>query len=274
MLTLLRSGDSNMNRSIPAKLHLGDKTLISDMIPAGTAEIGDWAYACCSCLKWLAIPCSIRRIGRDAFSGCTALKQVFFYSAEAFNAAGLPAGKDSAADISAQLNAAAVLNFPDPLPALIRSESCSDTELNTWDEKCLMYLAAADDSGFAPFLAGGEEDYSDHDEQLKQYIKERQLQKARIIYMRLLSEATAGFEIGPEFKQKYLDCLRSDPEAVTLLNDIDSHFTQAAEIYAKAGLLNAEALPVILDRLSPDRIEIRSALICGARGSVLGSLAL
>ena len=261
-----------MNEKIAAKLHLGDKILLSDIIAAGTVEIGDWAYAHCSALKWLALPVSVQNIGKEVFIGCPCLKHIFVYDTAEFNPGSLPDDKDAPIYLSARLNALAMTEFDPPLKALICD--ATDATLKRWDEECLKYLSAPDERGFDPFLAGGEEDYGDHDDQLMQHIHARRLRKAHIIYTRLLAAVTAGFTISPEVYSRYLDLFRSNPEAVTLLNEIDSHHTQTAEIYAKAGLLTTEALPSILSSLKPDRIEIRSALIGHERDSVLNSLAL
>ena len=241
---------------------------------AGTEAIGDWAYAYCSALKWLAIPASLRILGKDVFTGCTLLKYIFYYNGSNFDHDILPSDKDSDVFEAAKLNALALSYFSSPTDTLIPMNGDTLPALSRWDEECLRYLTVPDESGFAPFLAGGEEDYGDHDDQLKIYIRERQLRKARIIYTRLLTVSTAGFSISPDTSRSYLAMLHTDPEAVTLLNEIDSHFKQAAEIYANAGILTAGTLPSILSALSPDRIEIRSALISHDHDTVLGSLAL
>ncbi|MBR6257555.1 MAG: hypothetical protein IKR23_09270 [Lachnospiraceae bacterium] len=261
-----------MNEIIPAKLHLGDKTLLSDVIPAGTAGIGDWAYAHCSSLKWLAMPVSVQDIGKEVFIGCPGLKHIFVYDTPEFTAGSLPDDKDAPVYMASRLNALAMQEFSDPLKALICG--AGNRSLNRWDEECLKYLSVPDEHGFDPFLAGGEEDYGDHDDQLKQHIHVRRLCKANIIYTRLLSNITAGFPLSPEAESVYLALFRENPAAIALLDEIGSHYTQAADIYAKAGLLTTEALPSILSSLKPDRIEIRSALIGRERDSVLSSLAL
>ena len=261
-----------MNEKIAAKLHLGDKKLLSDIIPAGTVEIGDWAYAHCSALKWLAMPADVQDIGKEVFIGCPCLKHIFVYDTAGFDAGSLPDDKDAPIYFSARLNALAMTEFDTPLKAMI--SDAKDAGLKRWDEECLKYLATPDERGFDPFLAGGEEDYKDHDDQLMQHIQARRLCKANMIYTRLLTDVIAGFTISPDVYLRYIDLFCSNPASLSLLNEITSHYTQSAEIYAKAGLLTTEALPSILSSLKPDRIEIRSALIGHVRGSVLNSLML
>ena len=263
-----------MEKKIPAQLHLGDKTLLSDIIPAGTGSVGDWAYAYCSALKWLAIPDSVHTIGKEVFDHCTSLEHIFCYKGSGFDPGELPVDKDSALYQAARLNALALSCFSSPLDTFIRMGDDPDDTLRRWDEECLDHLSSPDEIGFKPFLAGGEEDYGDHDEQLKQHICARQLCKARIIYTCLFTVSAASFAISSDLSREYLDRLRTNPMAVSLLNEIDSHFTMAAEIYAKAGLLTAEAMPSILSDLKPDRIGIRSALIGYEHDTILNALTL
>ena len=97
-----------MDKSIPAKLHLGDKMLKSDIIPPGISGIGDWAYAHCSCLKQLALPDTVCNLGKEVFLGCTQLNHVYCYSGEDFSFETLPAEKDAPAHQKAVLT---VINY-------------------------------------------------------------------------------------------------------------------------------------------------------------------
>ena len=46
------------------------------IIPEGTTEIGEWAFACCDSLKSVTIPESVTSIGDSAFIGCTSLESI------------------------------------------------------------------------------------------------------------------------------------------------------------------------------------------------------
>ncbi len=263
-----------MDAILPAKLHLGDKKLSHDIIPCSVSTIGDWAYAHCSCLKWVAMPVSAVHIGRDVFLGCNALKHVYCYDGGAFSYDDLPDDKNAAVHRIARLNAIALLYFDDPATALIKENACAPQNLISWDDRCLSFLAVSDDKGFDPFLAGGEEDYSDNEAQHADYIRARRFIKAEIIYTRLLSEAVCALPIEDDKRSLLLDAFRSNSEVLSLLNHTVSCHKQTADIYAKAGLLTTEALPHILEQISYDRIEMRSALISRCSSQLLGSLSL
>ncbi len=263
-----------MDKSIPAKLHLGDKMLKSDIIPPGISGIGDWAYAHCSGLKQLALPDTVCNLGKEVFLGCTQLNHVYCYSGDDFIFETLPAEKDAPTHQKAVLNALALKHFTGPLSAIIREKGNDRDQLQTWDKCCLEFLASPDEKGFDPFLAGGEEDYGDNDEQLSSYINEQRRLKAYIVYTRLMSAATGSLPMDNETQELYYKIFGSSPGALPLLNDINSHCTAAADIYKKAGLLNTKALPDILASLDPDRIEMRAALINGSSDSLLSGLVI
>ena len=46
------------------------------IIPEGTTEIGEWAFALCDSLKSVTIPESVTSIGDSAFIGCTSLESI------------------------------------------------------------------------------------------------------------------------------------------------------------------------------------------------------
>ena len=64
--------------TIPSRAHLGDKNLISVIIPAEIVNIEDWAYANCENLREIWIPCGCR-VSNKAFVGCSSISSVHIY---------------------------------------------------------------------------------------------------------------------------------------------------------------------------------------------------
>ena len=65
-------------RVIPAMTHLGDTAIRHLVIPADITEIGEMAFADCFNLEHIefAPGSRLKEIGRSAFAGCTALKEI------------------------------------------------------------------------------------------------------------------------------------------------------------------------------------------------------
>ena len=246
-----------MEDVIGKKLHFAERELRSDIIPPGTTELGDWAYAQCSALEWIALPVSVHMLGKDVFRGCSALKYAYYYDHDDFS---LENVSEESHGIAA-LNALALRYFREPLSVLLPSELPSEGELLSWDLCCFEYLGQPDDLGFAPFMAGGEEDYEENEEQLESFRNRRQRLKALIIYTRLLAEQAGSLPFDKDNKEKYNRLFRSCPEAFPLLDRIDSHYEESAKIYAEAGLLTPETLQDVLSTLNPSNVKMRSALI-------------
>lgn len=58
------------------KLYLNGQTLVDVEIPAGTTQIGNYAFFSCTDLKNVTIPDSVTSIGEHAFSRCTSLTEI------------------------------------------------------------------------------------------------------------------------------------------------------------------------------------------------------
>lgn len=260
-----------MNEKIPAKLHLGDHTLTHDIIPWGVREIGDWAYAHCDELTWIALPSSVKHLGRDIFLGCEHLEQVYFYEESGFSG---PLSSEDAAFLPALLNAMALRCFPDFLPMLFSKTAPSPEVLNLWDENCLSFCTAPSDSGFQPFLAGGEEDYTEGEDQYEAHLRKQNCLRARMLYLRLLSERVASFPLGAAQRERFFNLFQTNPEALSLLSQVGSHYYETAGLYQEAGLLSPENLPSVIASLSPTHIEMKSALLSLHSGGILDTLSL
>ena len=260
-----------MKEQIPAKQNLGNRKLISDVIPQGVTGIGDWAYAYCVNLEEIAIPSSVRSLGRDVFTGCTALKRVYLYESGVYGEA---SKTGDTAGLCAGLNAIAVRFFSSPMEVLIPDVNVTACIMKKWDEQCLEFLELPDDTGFSPFLAGGEEDYSEGEDQLTKYRQERQRSRAYVLFARLLAAEISELPFERDSRGKMTELFRCCPGAIPLLNEIDGHYTEAAGLYYETGLVTAETLPAVFEFLDPEKVELRSALINRGNGGMMNDLEL
>ena len=57
---------------ISRKQFFGQKGLVSYVVREEVTEIGDWAFARCRNLRWIALPKGLKRIGKETFAECEA----------------------------------------------------------------------------------------------------------------------------------------------------------------------------------------------------------
>ncbi|MCR5282204.1 MAG: leucine-rich repeat domain-containing protein [Lachnospiraceae bacterium] len=260
-----------MNETIPAKLHLGDHTITHDIIPQGVTALGDWAYAHCRSLSMVALPSSVKQLGRDVFLGCDGLWQVYCYAEPVFPGA-LPS--EDPPYLAACLNAYAMRCFPDPLPLLFSADPPLPKTLALWDENCLFFCQQPPDLTFRPFLAGGEEDYTEGEDQYDAHLRGQNRLRAGMLYLRLLLDRISCFPFQDEKRELFFSLFRSNPEALSLLSQISSHHHESVALYKEAGLLSPETLPAIIASLPPSRVEMKAALLSLQSGSILDALSL
>ncbi len=167
---------------IGKKEHFGERELKKAVIPPGTEELEAWAYGACVNLKEVWLPAGISLSGK-AFEGSGNIERVCIYS----NEEELKAGRhiNSLEDTLAL----ALLVWSEDMTGLL--EDYSDEKLISFiADKLPAYLEEADDKGFEPFLAGGEEDYGDEVSEREKHISGVRLRKVRLsLDAMLLGEA-------------------------------------------------------------------------------------
>ena len=239
-------------KEIKKKQFMGEKTLQSYVIPKGTEEIGDWAFASCKELLSVAIPTTVVRLGRNVFDGCEKLKRISWYQES-----------EEEDDALACLMAMALRFFQtDERILLLRKEGQSKW-LQYWDEACMNFLESADELGFKPFLAGGEEDYEDEKEKLEEYCRTKRLRKAEVLLTRLFVHENS------ETESRYLSLLKENDMALELLQEEWNSWKQITEIYEKAGLLTQENLRKVMEQLPEDRVELKAILLKRTKQSLM-----
>ena len=229
---------------IEKKRFMGDKSLRSYVIPMGTKEIGDWAFAGCRELAWIKIPASVTRIGRDAFAGCDKLMHASWYQER-------PEEEDELSGLMA-----VALRFFKADERLITGRRLGrQAWMALWDEACEAYLESSDAEGFHPFLAGGEEDYADEEEKLKEHCRATRLRKALTVYVRLTADGN------PERKAYYQKKLRENDMALVLLINHPENPAKAVNVFGEAGLLTQENCRELLRRVPEECVELKALLL-------------
>jgi len=229
---------------IEKKRFMGDKSLRSFVIPIGTKEIGDWAFANCRELAWIKIPASVTYVGRDAFAGCDKLRNAFLYQEST----------EEEDDLSGLM--AIALRFFKTDARLITERSLGEQKwLTLWDEACVAFLESSDVEGFRPFLAGGEEDYADEEEKLKEHCRATRLRKAFAVYVRLTVDGNT------ERKTYYQKKLRENDMAIELLMDNPKNPQEAVNVFGEAGLLTPTNCIDLLERLPEECVELKALLL-------------
>lgn len=267
---------------IGRKQFFGQKGLVSYVVPEEVTEIGDWAFARCRDLRRIAIPKGLNRIGKEAFAECDSLLEVFFYEGK---------WKEQGAETSglkermeAGLMAGAFRFFPD-VQRLVSVEGemktdemgTDETRLVVWDELCMQFLKRPDEAGFVPFLAGGEEDYTDDGERLLGYCEEVRTVKARLVYQRLLADrlcAKEGLGLDCDLKAFYQAFLRGNDRAFDVLINLTEHFREAVELYEEAGFLGQEDIGSLIARIPQDKVELRALLVQRQAGDIWNEMRL
>jgi len=238
---------------IEKKRFMGDKSLRSYVIPMGTKEIGDWAFAGCRELAWIKIPASVTSVGRDAFAGCDKLMHASWYQERL-----------EEEDELSGLMAVALRFFKADERLITERRTGWQAWMALWDELCKTYLESSDAEGFRPFLAGGEEDYADEEEKLKEHCRATRLRKAFAVYVRLTADGN------PERKAYYQKKLRENDVALDLLINHPENPAKAVGIFGEAGLLTQENCQKLLKRLPEECVELKALILQRAAQAGMG----
>ena len=227
-----RSKDSFITK----KQFMSRKDLFEYVIPDGILEIGDWAFADCDNLQMLSFPISVKKIGRHIVEGCDRLKMVFVRDL-----------KDG--ERLKYILAHVFYEFDFPI-----SDTICEVGTMTWmeelDARLLSFLRSDDADGFAPFLAGGEEDYEDVQETREAYCTGRRMRKLVFISERLLlRERFPVQDISMSAFIQYLEncCMDTDVLLGSLAFAKERRLF-FLELYGELGVLTKEIFRHILER--------------------------
>ena len=235
--------------TIKKKAHLGDRKIVNETIPEGVTTIEDWAYAHCKLLNKIYIPDTVVSISPKTFDGCDNLQEVFIYK-----------GEDVLND-NPHLLALSIKTWANDINEFVLAASKPDRFYSIFDLKLTKYLEENDDVGFDPFLAGGEEDYEDDDNDIDLFIAKRQVEKCILIYERILSE-DAGHTINKDTKDSYIEYLklRRTTHAFDALLKDDIYVSPYRKVYFALDLISAKEASKLLEVARDDK-ELSSILI-------------
>ena len=242
-----------MDYWIPKKAHLNDRTLREEIVPAGVRVIEDWAYAGCKNLTKVSLPDTIESVSSKAFAGCEALREIHIY----------PASDGVAGDPDKQIShllALSVRAWPAGTQELIRKaieaekeEDCGIFQ-DPFDALLSAYLEEPDDAGFAPFLAGGEEDYDGEENDVDAFVQKKREEKVHLIYERM--------RIFPDHAEWMLAFLKKHRcgAAFTFLLREEPYMRQYRDLFFRLRIPEAEDVQTLLSLCAEDG-ELRSRVL-------------
>lgn len=155
------------------KAFLSSKSLKEVYLPRGLKEIGDWAFAYCSRLEIVWMPRRKMDLGRGIFKECDRLVCIRHLDA------------DNVREKQAGYLLGAV---PMKLEAdyLFTPEWAGETQwLARFDDKLKEFLTQPDEEGYTKMVYCGEEDIVAN---MDLFLAERQRQKARLCFLRLIND--------------------------------------------------------------------------------------
>ncbi|MBE5870675.1 MAG: hypothetical protein E7294_05400 [Lachnospiraceae bacterium] len=266
----MMSMEKQYKNRIQKKQYLGERTLTGFIVPYGTEQIEDWAFAYCKNLKWIALPTTLCRIGKEVFQGCESLRTAWFYGEPEQVENFRPEGFSAKQQLSGELNAVALCHFKNPQLFVDAYHSGGQSVPLVWDLECKAYLAMPDEAGFQPFLAGGEEDYEGGEESVMQYRHKRRCHKAEIIWKRLLKERTGNILFDEEWYRFYLQKLRNIPETLEILAQAGEWQREMIAISEEAKLLTDENIQRLLNLIPSGNVELRAMILQKAAKKTTG----
>lgn len=155
---------------IGKKAILGSKLLRELCLPDTVREIGDWAFAHCRNLKQVMIPRRDISFGKGVFKDSANLENIGFNGEECSGTEEL-------------LAAAPIKLEADYLLAPL--EAGEKVWFEKLDARLMSLLGKPDEEGYSKQVLCGEEDLM---ASLELYLQERQREKARLCYLRLLND--------------------------------------------------------------------------------------
>lgn len=241
---------------IRKKEYMNRRDLSEVTIPPNVTEIESWAFAYCDHLTKIYIPTSVQAIGTDIFEGCTALRDIIAYE------------NGHSYETLSRLVVIAFTYFHQPALLSLTRVGTPDW-IAMWDTTMLSYLRQADNEGFRPFLAGGEEDYEDKNSNLDYFCHMRRMQKVSCCIERLLIEQQHPLE--SSVQRELVDYLTmhshwntaSDTPAETidvLLCEEEKLFS-LFQFYEAQNLLAHICIPDLIAALSSEQVELKALLM-------------
>lgn len=257
------------DKTIEKKKYLGRNDLTEIIIPSDVEMIENWAFAQCKNLSRVALSTNVSSMGKDIFLDCTNLKQIHVYKAGEPDEDKIFELINEKDECLSEMTAVAFTVFDESELKNIK-EVGEKTWLDKWDEACSSYISRDDGYGFSPFLAGGEEDYVDKENNYEYYCHIIRVKKVKLILMRLFSEKHYNLE--KETKENFVRYLKENMEGDHALGmtcgeacevlvktryEIDKYY----KIYEENNIINSDNIEEIIKYTPDDNIELKALLL-------------
>ncbi|MBQ8914141.1 MAG: leucine-rich repeat protein [Lachnospiraceae bacterium] len=265
--------DVSEDNEIPKKSVLGNQKVDIIMVPYGVKVVGDWAFAHCMSLKEIWLPDTIREFGKDVFLDDNRLEKIVVYSKEEKISDSSKIEDEKVLDDYyvydevAELLAIAVKCF-EKSDIYNFTNLASDEWFERYDAYLTNYIAKPDEEGFNPFLAGGEEDYEDPENDIEYYAKKQREKKCGAIFERLkVYDRLSSKEENDARSEKnilaYTTYLKKNKEeAIQFILDKRQGSYDYFKIYAEHELIEEKDIPKLLESFSDeDYVECKAYLI-------------
>ncbi|MBQ9234532.1 MAG: leucine-rich repeat protein [Lachnospiraceae bacterium] len=252
MLISKKQYEDKMNKSlipdisdeeVPKKALLGNRMVDIIFVPYGVKRIGDWAFAYCVRLKEIWLPDTIKDFGKEVFLDDMALEKIVVYSEQ-------EKGQMYYAneDIS-ELLAIAIKCFKKS-EVYDFSNIYDESWLDWFDDNLITYIDETDEAGFNPFLAGGEEDYEDPENDIDFYMKKQREKKCGAILVRLKFENEPSADYMDKYKS-YIETHKKDTIMFILEKKHESF--NYLKIYAEHEFIKEAEIPYLLEAFSDEQ---------------------
>lgn len=249
--------EKNPVKGIEAKAFLSCKSIYKLQIPDTIEEIGDWAFAHMKNLKVLKVPAKAIAFGKNVFMGCEQLEQVCVQGDTTGNQ-GLPYLLVSVLTILRDMTLFA--------PERAADRNLSESWMAEYDEALRRFLDSNNDIGFEPVFFGWF-DVEDIDVQHEAFIKERQKEKLRIVFLRLIYTWKLKDGIKTRLQQYLAAYMPEEPyceKGSLLLDMLREEYGQDVryvKVLADSGCITQKNISIIMEALSDVAPEVIGYLI-------------
>ncbi|MCM1049444.1 MAG: leucine-rich repeat domain-containing protein [Clostridiales bacterium] len=176
---------------IGKKAFLGAKSLRSLILSESLMQIQEWAFASCSNLETIFLPCRKITVGLGIFKDCNSLQKIIPTKNEEV---GVAPENAAVSECVPRLLAAAVTVL-DAFYLFDLSAAGNAEWFKQWDARMMSLIEQEDMEGFSKMLLCGEEDYGSKENNLDYYVEQRKRFKVRLAMLRLMYDVRLDTEI-------------------------------------------------------------------------------
>lgn len=249
------------NNLINKKEYLGRTDITQIIVPSKVLNIENWAFAQCTNLREIAIPITLDIMGKDVFLDCNRLEYIFFYGAKLVDEEKFFDNVKEQDRFLARMTSIAFLKFDEVELRDIKSVGTREW-IGKWDKTCLEYINQPHGLKFSPFLAGGEEDYIDKENNYEYYCHMKRLEKVGVILTRLLSADV--FTLNKDIEDKYISFLKGlmpDGESVQALVEAGDMANEFYKLYDRYEIINGDNIDIVLSATPEECVELKALLL-------------